>query len=854
MSEETQLFGEQGAVSSHPRTTVKYPTKAMRPFAAAEGVLMPVREEEVRRVVEHVRAASDVEVVAPWSGGAADVLEIAGRRLESEGFSSVSIGARPGLASMSFAALRFAIPELFSGSPEPAVVVDRLVGMLRSGGPTVIVVENADLLDPFTLQAITESLRRSQARLIMSLSSISAVPPTLGVRRSLMRETIQPLPYLDLELLLRARSSTPLEPMLVRRIFLDSGGHTDIATALFDAGIRAKAIRVREASWALHAPSLWIHELTSLVEQSLAHLSASARRCLNRAALAPSSEAALIEAFGAVTVEELLLDGLIAFDENRAAFVSPPVVVSYLRSRGISGSRSGVPPERVGDGDWAQRLAQQLDAADRKTLERARQHFGASPSAKSGVELVRALWNSGAGYDEAAYVLSATPPEPMPGIEDAQLAVLCARWLSFDVEDPARGRDLLAQIARAGGQFESDVSAHAVIIDAFTRGVPQYAIDWADRIASSSLNDYMPVTRVAIANLLMQAGQPITALRVLDDDPPSDPEARSLWIFTRVSSLLATDDYDKAVSLAEHYVSEGISQLDREELFAASYGLIQARLFMGQWERARELAQNIQIAGRPNLLLLHQERMARGLQAVVEAERGRLRSPHELFGSGVGRATPLAAAQPALAQVLGHFAAQRYDEMGLALLPAAESARAAGSAYAAAYLAAYALSFHPTETMLDVVERYRSHEELVAFNRFVDYMSSVVHHEPDVVEGRVQMNARGTFAYLAVVGLVRRAQLIDRAEGDALTREAHAMSRRLSIDFPRRIAEAVTVRQELLSPREIQVATMVGHLTNAQIAERLGISERTVDHHVSNALKKTGLTGRRDLAERLRTS
>ena len=55
--------------------------------------------------------------------------------------------------------------------------------------------------------------------------------------------------------------------------------------------------------------------------------------------------------------------------------------------------------------------------------------------------------------------------------------------------------------------------------------------------------------------------------------------------------------------------------------------------------------------------------------------------------------------------------------------------------------------------------------------------------------------------------------------------------------------------EETVSPREAEVLGLIGeHLTNAEIAARLYISERTVESHVSSLLRKLGLSHRRELA------
>jgi DNA-binding NarL/FixJ family response regulator len=94
------------------------------------------------------------------------------------------------------------------------------------------------------------------------------------------------------------------------------------------------------------------------------------------------------------------------------------------------------------------------------------------------------------------------------------------------------------------------------------------------------------------------------------------------------------------------------------------------------------------------------------------------------------------------------------------------------------------------------------------------------------------------------------------AEASTLTREAAAELRRLDMPGPLRRADALLAAltaaaraADPLSPREREVAELVAQaLSNRQIAERLVLSERTVESHVRSILGKLGFTTRTEIA------
>jgi DNA-binding NarL/FixJ family response regulator len=97
---------------------------------------------------------------------------------------------------------------------------------------------------------------------------------------------------------------------------------------------------------------------------------------------------------------------------------------------------------------------------------------------------------------------------------------------------------------------------------------------------------------------------------------------------------------------------------------------------------------------------------------------------------------------------------------------------------------------------------------------------------------------------------VREAHQVASSLGAApLVAEIEAVARRMriSLEPPRRADLGTSTSQFGLTPREVEVLELVAAgRTNRQIGDELYVSEKTASVHVSNILRKLGVTSRVD--------
>lgn len=117
-----------------------------------------------------------------------------------------------------------------------------------------------------------------------------------------------------------------------------------------------------------------------------------------------------------------------------------------------------------------------------------------------------------------------------------------------------------------------------------------------------------------------------------------------------------------------------------------------------------------------------------------------------------------------------------------------------------------------------------------------------MHEEPEHVEAFLQAGGSG---YVTKSGLER--ELLDAVR--ALARGEHYLPHRLLYALIRQEAQTKEPGPEVLTPRELEVVHAIAQgLTYREIAEKMGISEKTVATHRERAAEKLGLKSRVDLA------
>lgn len=308
-----------------------------------------------------------------------------------------------------------------------------------------------------------------------------------------------------------------------------------------------------------------------------------------------------------------------------------------------------------------------------------------------------------------------------------------------------------------------------------------------------------------------------------------------------VTPAISRRQYD----LAERYLTEGITYCDEHDIPGYMLYLrawqARAELDRGRWLAAAELV--LEVLGDPDSSIPQQitARVTGGLLAMRtgDAERGwRLLDEALAQAEPTGelqRLAPVASARAEAAWLAGRQGAIDAETASVAEL-AAERRQAWELGELAVWRARAGLAW-PEGTVAAPFAAELAGDLMTAAGRWAElgcpYEAALVRAQEDD-----EAPLRHALAEFQRLGALPAVRLVSRR-----------LRERGARDIPRGPHRATTANPAALTPRELDVLRLVAEgLRNVEIAERLVVSVRTVDHHVSSILSKLGVRTRAEAA------
>ena len=806
---------------------------------------MPYRMPELRQLIDGLALGLDALVRSHWGSDSRDFADTTVRELERRGYEVIHVIGTTRRAATQFGALRFSIEDLFRGSSDPITVVDRLSSRIRESARPVLVVENADLVDPLSLEVLHDAVERTGCRQVILLSEVPVSDTSALVRPPVQVIALEPPPYSAIEDLVRANATSDVPDAWIRRAFVESGGSSEIIAAIL-----ADAPPTGEVPETLGTESV-----LAVVGSRLAELPPVLHACLRGIALAPTlGLRAGIDRFGAAALESLERAGLVTVSrgEGGAVLTCPPLIVAYFTSAG----GSVADPDHVGprevDLDSPQsihQLARAFDDDARASLRRATATLEEEDGPAHRRSVAEALWLVEAPDARIAETLGDVQGD------DLELAVFRAHWHA------SRGRleEARASIAALQDLSERQVceaASEALLLEVQYSAVPADLAQRAARCLPADDRQRSVESCTALALAFVYAGRLDDAREVLPAVAPASGRHAMRWHLAQGMIAIAGGALGEADALITGALTSAVACGDRELIHTYGYLAVIVRLLRGRWSAASSLLSGIRSLGRASVFTWPLYRALRGTHAIVLAAdgkealaRGLALEAATMLGSG-----PLAAAGDALGDLVSGFARRDPALLATAFEALANDVASRGYGLAAECYQAVSLALEPTRALSDAFVARQS-PSWAGWPHLIALASALASEDVETVRALSLASPEDSFQFLAYLALGQSVAALLRGESSSPAGQELAAFLGDQLAFGANgLGNSPNVFGERISDREREVALLAATLSNAEIARRLGVSKRTIDHHISNALRKTGAHTRLELNALVRES
>lgn len=840
--------------------------------------------DTVSRIVGYLQDGTHVQVVGMRAAGRSCVLDQVADRLATLGVGTVRLRGVRALRDRTLGALAVAGVALPSAPQQLRVLsaaVESLEQLLAAPG-AVLLVDDADDLDSGTVGAVLAARARLGTRVVIACGRGGGTAAALladGLQPA-ARVTVDPLSFAGVHQLLHTMLGRGVEPAAVARVAAATGGLPGLVQALVDTARRENRLVVRDGLWVARG-DLWTTSLAQTVEPFLADLDDDLRDALTVLAFAGTvSLAAAGRLAGTAALVRLEESGLVqvASDgEHALVGVFPPLLADYLvqesaTTRGLL-VRARVAEELQGEDPapagvrTAAPLARRLIAQRWEQRRRdARRRWEADPDAAAGAELLEAMLLTHARPHQVEHVLERTRADR--GNPDERAAFLATHAVYRGRESGSPAAAALV-VAEHGADLPEHGPALGAVLDhlALTSGSPVSPdAGPAPVVAAATAAVRAPapsdgLARAVRAETLVAAGRAREALELLDGPEPRDPRARWIAGTARGLALLYTCDVSAAAATALAGVERARQELDPVSLLAHASV---AGLALAVQGRAMELDALTCDALALSTACPQEPQLVTGLIALA-AEAATWQGHREFAESLAVQARSVPARRgphPYQSSDLVAPLIQDEDDPAVAAGTADRIWQVAVERLDAGYLPAgvvagvAAVERRPDPARAAHLAEAASRSDAPLLTHLAGFATAVASGDPERLAALEPELRRAGLRQFAVRAAVARAVrlLADGQPAAAIERADTAWSQGglrgrdlcgLFLPFDRAVR---------LTSREREVAVLVARgLSSPEIATRMVLSARTVEHHILSACRKVGVNSREGLARAART-
>ncbi len=845
------------------------------------------RTSELHRIVRLIADGTSVEIVGTRFSGRTELLRRLVVSLESAGRMTVAIrgiGER-----LAFEAIRLGLgPDSYirkTNSANPATPGSSALSQLTSHlgtGPSAILIDDADLLDDASW-SVVEAAHKTLGTPVVAVtlrrpSSDDSRNRLARMASPVAQHAVSPLPRVAIHDLLESRLSGQVSAAATSRIHVDSAGIPGIATAIADAAQRSGAMRRSGSVWTCET-DVWSRELNGTFEALLLSFRHEIREALQVLAMTGHTEIVrAAELVGRDRVEYLEDSGLISVFalQRRLRFeICPPGLRDYFtnldgvarkswragESGSFLGSKTGLASvRRVGETSAARMFSDRMFSdrmfSDRMSSDRM-SAGGRGVAITDTVQILNEqLGGLSAALSDSAVgeVIARTSLSDVAIEHELEFRHLHSRWL---VASGAPREAVLGALTPSKVADDPLGSALACLRQTVlleqdgTNG--RHVLDLAASPAGADIGNLTARVCTGFAHVISARCE--EALAFVADFPADAPRfLRTHADYVHGLALYGSGRAAEAADWAATRIDAAVHDRDPAALVAHSYVAALSHAAMGRFEESAEVAAlAISSQVRSCGLLFSPERALFATAAVVALRSGS-RTSAAAYQDRLAQLPLYSEALPVGAPEFVDAArmAVEGDARGAARTYARAGLRLDGNGFALAAGGAFMLSLL-SEYDPRIGQEFRHRAERMGGPLFAALLDGRAAGHARDHEGLVDA-ARRLRQHDAVREALRcftEARRLLRKSGDVSGAEAvyAEIEDLLGSAVPEFETAGVRGDSRLgITRREKEIIALVSEgLVNSDIAERVGISVRTVETHLRNIRRKTGAADREAL-------